>query len=365
MRAGRRLCCETVSFDIGPPTLATTPTIDSPRLTQSATGFALRSGCAAAACLVLSEGFHLAHADLAVWTTHMVMSQFAFTSFQKGVERVAGRGLGIVAGLVLLALFRNSVYLGFAFECLALLVFFYVYFCNRLAYTFLNAGLYLAVIMQVGRAEPLAAAPEGGQMFLAIVVGVVVADLVSWFSGAERDLSIQTGGEPFFPIDRGRLGQCVVLVVTVALSQLIVAYFDLPANATLVSVMMLTIVPDLHQLLRKGELRMLGALLAMAYAFGSFVLLVRLQHFPLLVALLFVGSYLATYLARAGGDWAYAGVQMGLVLPMILVVPAREFGTMTAAIARLQGVVIALGCAIFVGAIVAAFARTALAATRK
>ena len=53
------------------------------------------------------------------------------------------------------------MYLGFAFECLALLVFFYVYFCNRLAYTFLNAGLYLAVIMQIGRGEPLAAAPEG------------------------------------------------------------------------------------------------------------------------------------------------------------------------------------------------------------
>ena len=136
-------------------------------------------------------------------------------------------------------------------------------------------------------------------MFLAIVVGVVVADLVSWFSGAERDLSIQTGGDPFFPLDRGRLGQCLVLVVTVALSQMIVTYFDLPASATLVSVMVLTVVPDLHQLLRKGELRVLGVLLAMAYAFCSFVLLVRLQHFPLLVVLLFVGSYLATYLARS------------------------------------------------------------------
>ncbi len=62
----------------------------------------------------------------------------------KGRERAAGRGLGIVGGLVLLVVFRNTLYLGFVFECLALLVFFYVFFCNRLAYTFLNAGLYLA-----------------------------------------------------------------------------------------------------------------------------------------------------------------------------------------------------------------------------
>jgi hypothetical protein len=129
--------------------------------------------------------------------------------------------------------------------------------------------------------------------------------------------------------------------------------------------MVLTVVPDLHQLLRKGELRVLGVLLAMAYAFCSFVLLVRLQHFPLLVVLLFVGSYLATYLARAGGDWAYAGVQMGLVLPMILVVPPREFGTMTAAIARLEGVVIALACALLVGSIVAASSRRTPATAQK
>jgi len=339
--------------------LATIPTIGTPPITKNATTSALRSGCAAAVCLVLAEGLHMAHADLAVWTTHMVMTQLAFTSFQKGVERIAGRALGIVVALVLLTVFRNAMHLGFAFECLALLVFFYVYFSNRLAYTFLNAGLYLAVIMQIGRADPYAAAPEGGRMFLAIIVGVVVADLVCWFSGAERDLTIQTSGAPFFPLDRGRLGQCVMLVVTVAISQLFVEYFALPASATLVSVMVLTVVPDLHQMLRKGGLRVLGVLLAMAYAFCSFVLLVRLQHFPLLVVLLFVGSYLATYLAEAGGDWAYMGVQMGLVLPMILVVPSHEFGTMTTALARLEGVVIAMACALLVGMVVAAFSRAA------
>jgi hypothetical protein len=148
---------------------------------------------------------------------------------------VVGRGLGILVGLMLLTLFRNTTYLGFVFECLALMVFFYVYFSDRLAYTFLNAGLYVAVIMHIGRATPGAAAPQGTQMFIAVVVGVVVADLVNWFSGAERDLSIRTSGNRFFPIDRGRLGRCFTLTATVALSQFMVTYFDLPIDATLVS----------------------------------------------------------------------------------------------------------------------------------
>jgi hypothetical protein len=150
-----------------------------------------------------------------------------------------------------------------------------------------------------------------------------------------------------------------VLTATVALAQMMVTFFALPMDATLVSVMMLTIAPDLHALLWKGELRLLGALMAMAYALLSFVILIQLPHFPLFVGLLFLGSYLATYLARTGGDWSYAGVQMGLVLPMILVVPARDFGSMVTGVERLEGVVIAVVCALVVSSIAAAISRGA------
>jgi uncharacterized membrane protein YccC len=338
--------------------LATTPNIALLPHQQSVAGFALRAAAAAALTLIVGEWFHMAHTNLAVWTTHMVMNQVTFTSFQKGAERILGRGLGIVVGLVLLTLFRNVMYLGFVFECLAVLVFFYVYFCNRLAYTFLNAGLYVAVIMHIGRSDPAAATPEGLNLFMAIVVGVIMADLVSWFSGAERDLSIQAGGEPLFPVNREHLNHSMSLVATVALSQLMVTYFALPMDATLISVMLLTVVPDFHSLLLKGELRLLGAVLAIAYAFFSYLILIRLPHFPLLVVLLFLGSYLASYLTRISDDWSYAGLQMGLVLPMILVVPARDFGSLKAGFERLEGVAIALVCAIIVTSIEIAFSRS-------
>src|SRR6516225_2743734 len=123
-------------------------------------GLALRGALAAAVCLPLAEWWHVEHANLAVWTTHMVTAQYPFTAFQKGVERVLGRGLGILVGLVLLTLFGNAPVLAFALKLLAILVFFYVYFSGRLAYTFLNAGFYLAAIVSIGVANPSAAFPQ-------------------------------------------------------------------------------------------------------------------------------------------------------------------------------------------------------------
>src|SRR5262245_55630518 len=207
---------------------------------RSTFSLALRGALAAAACLALAEWWHLEHANLAVWTTHMVTAQYPFTAFQKGVERVLGRGLGILVGLVLLTLCRNAPGLVLTLKLLAMLAFFYVYFAGRLAYTFLNAGLYLAVIISIGAANPSAALPEGKALFLAIVLGVAVADLVMWLTGAERDLRIRAGGEPLLPLHHGRLNHSLQLVVTVALTQLVTSYLNLPTQAAVVSVMVLT-----------------------------------------------------------------------------------------------------------------------------
>jgi uncharacterized membrane protein YccC len=314
-----------------------------------AIGLALRGALAAAVCLVLAEWWHVEHANLAVWTTHMVTAQYPFTAFQKGGERVLGRGLGILVGLVLLTLFGNAPVLALLLKLLAMLVFFYVYFAGRLAYTFLNAGLYLAVITNIGAANPSAALPQGKALFLAILKGVVVADLVMWLTAAEQDLHIRAGGEPVLPLHHGRLGHSLQLVVTVALTQLVTGLLNLPTEAALVSVMLLTITPDIQSLLRKGELRLFGAVLGTAWALLSFLLL---------EALLFLGMFLAAYLARASRAYSYAGLQMGLVLPMVLIGPPRAFGSLQAAVGRLEGIAAALVVSVLVGGFWTSFGRS-------
>jgi uncharacterized membrane protein YccC len=113
--------------------------------------------------------------------------------------------------------------------------------------------------------------------------------------------------------------------------------------------MLLTVAPHLQALLLKGELRIAGALLAAAWAFGMFLLLGSLQSFFLLAGLLFLGQFLAAYLTRMGGQYSYAGLQMGLVLPMLVVAPPSEFGSLTAAVQRLEGIGIALSASLLVG----------------
>jgi hypothetical protein len=113
--------------------------------------------------------------------------------------------------------------------------------------------------------------------------------------------------------------------------------------------MLLTITPDMQSLLVKGELRVEGAFLASAFAVLTFFLLALEPYFSLLVIMLFLGVFLATYLTRTGGPYSYAGLQMGLVLPMLVVAPPTEFGSLASAIGRLQGILLSIATSLLVG----------------
>jgi hypothetical protein len=49
------------------------------------------------------------------------------------------------------------------------------------------------------------------------------------------------------------------------------------------------------------------------------------------------------------GKYGYAGLQMGLVLPMVIVAKPSEFGSVTPAVERLGGILLGLGASIVVG----------------
>jgi uncharacterized membrane protein YccC len=316
--------------------------------TRDATGHALLTATATVVCLALAETFGLEHGNLAVWTTFMVMAQYAFTRFQKGLERVVGRGLGILAGLVLTTWFHDTSLLTLALIALLLTIFFYLYFAGRLAYTFLNAGLYVVAMFQIGHANPASAVPQAEGLFAAVVLGVVVADAVTWLFGAEREIGIHFGGAPLWPVRGDWLSQSLMLAVTVLLTLLGAHALDLPPEKTAISVMVLTVSPHLQALILKGQLRIVGLLLATAWGLGIFLVVGLLPHFPLLAGLLFLGQFVADYLTQTTGKYAYAGLQMGLVLPMVVVAPPAEFGRITPAIQRLEGVLLGLVASIVV-----------------
>jgi hypothetical protein len=273
-----------------------------------------------------------------VWTTYLVMAQYAFTPFQKGIERVVGRGLGILAGLVLTTWFHDTALLTLVLIAALLTTCFYLYFAGRLAYTFLQAGLYLVATFEIGHANPASAARAAEGLFAAIVFGVVVADVVTWLFGAERDLGIRFGEAALWPLRGDWLSQSLMLAVTVLLVLLGAHALGLPPDKAAISVMLLTVTPHVQALILKGELRIAGLLLATAWGLGMFLAVGLLPHLPLLAGLLFLGQFLAAYLTRTAGKYSYAGLQMGLVLPMVVVAPPAEFGSFAPAIQRLGGI---------------------------
>jgi uncharacterized membrane protein YccC len=293
-------------------------------------------------CLLLAELFGLEHANLAVWSTYLVLDQYSFTRFQKGLERVMGRGLGILAGLVLTTWFHDTPLLTVVLIAILLTCNFYLYFAGRLAYTFLQAGLYVVAMFEIGHANPASAVSAAVGLFTAIVLGVVVATLVTWLAGAERDLAIRLGETPLWPLRGDWLSQSLMLAVTVLLTLLAAHALGLPPEKTAISVMLLTVTPHVQAMILKGELRLAGAFLALIWALATFVLVGLLPHLLLLAGLLFLGQFTAAHLTRTSGKYAYAGVQMGIVLPMLVVAPPAEFGTFTPAVQRLEGILLGL-----------------------
>jgi hypothetical protein len=179
----------------------------------------------------------------------------------------------------------------------------------------------------------------------------VVADLVTWLAGAEHDLGIQLGDAPLWPVRGAWLNQSLMLVVTVLLTLLGAHALGLPAENAAISVMVLTVSPHLQALILKGELRIAGLLLALVWALATFLLVGLLPYLPLLAGLLFLGQFVATYLTRTAGKYSYAGLQMGLVLPMVVVAPPSGFGSVTPAVQRLEGIVMGLAASILVAGV--------------
>jgi uncharacterized membrane protein YccC len=315
---------------------------------RDATFHALLTGIASVVCLVLAEVLHLKHNDLAVWTTFLVMAQYTFTSFQKGVERVVGRGVGIFAGLVLTNWFNEVPLATFAVIGVLLTACFYIYFSGRLAYTFLQAGLYLVAVFQIGHSDPTSALGEAEELFGAVVLGVAVADVINWLAGVEGDVSIDLGTAPLFPIRAEWINQSLMLSVTVLVTLVVAHAIDLPPSQSAISVLLLTITPHLQALIQKGELRIAGLALAVVWGVVTFALIGLLPYFPLFAALIFFAQFVATYLTLTAGDYAYAGQQMGLVVPMITVAEPTDFGSFSVAVQRLEGILLGLAASVAV-----------------
>jgi uncharacterized membrane protein YccC len=303
----------------------------------------LRIAVASTICLVVTEWLHLQQAALSVYTAALVMASFPVSSFQKGLERFVGRSLGVGYGLVLVlfclhrpALFLTLMMVGQVAGC-------YVSLSGRLGYAALMAAIFTGVVAAIGLTEPQTAVPYGRAVIPQLLLGEMVALVVNLVTGAERGLVIQVVGSPLWPLRRDWLNTAAMLSVAQVVVLLATVWLKLPATATMVSAVIIGIAPSSGQtMFNKAMQRSLGAVLGGGYAFASIVLLVRLPHFVLLLALVFVGMFLAAYFSKASKDNSYAFLQMSLVVPMVLIESGGGLGSVTTVLQRLVGVAVGL-----------------------
>jgi hypothetical protein len=239
----------------------------------------------------------------------------------------AGRGAGILLGTLLVSLLGEQKLLALGLEVAGLLAFFYAHFCGRLAYTYQNAGLYLQAMLQLGDGDPSAAWVNGGWMFLAIVVGVAVADLVSWLTIAERDLSIVPGEGSLLPVRAEPLARAAQVTATMLLAQYAFFALDMLPDANTYTLFLMSVIPDYPRMRERTGYYVGGILAGVAYAVPSLLLLNRVLHLPMLVALVALGEFVASYLAQSKGNVRFVGVEMGMIFPLMLVLPLEKVQT--------------------------------------
>jgi uncharacterized membrane protein YccC len=309
---------------------------------EAAVGLGLRVAVASASALILAELFRLPDAALAVYTAHVVMAHFTYTSFQQGVERLAGRTLGIGVGLVLITLFIGSEVPYLAGLVLGLFVFSYVFAAGRLGYSALNAALFLGFMGHIGMVDPASGPALAGSIVTQLVLGTGLAFLVNALTRVELTATIVTGTGPLWPPRRGWLSKAVRLTVTETLAILLVLWTALPPIPTIISAALLATTPDGQALRKKALERGAAVFLGGGYALAAIVLLTRMPSFPLFVLLVFLGMFLAAYFVRTLPERFYIPYQAGLVLPMVLVGPPGELGSLLPALQRLGGIVAGL-----------------------
>jgi hypothetical protein len=175
-----------------------------------------------------------------------------------------------------------------------------------------------------------------------IIIGVGVAFLVNWVWGEERAWGIATKGDPLWPLRPDWLSRAAMIATSQMGALLATLLLDLPAITTTISAAILSTAGDWRAIEFKALQRTLGAVFGSAYALLAMTILYLMPRFELLLALTFLGMFLAAYFTRALSTWSYVALQAGLVLPMVLIGSNDSIGSLSAAWGRLQGVAIAL-----------------------
>jgi uncharacterized membrane protein YccC len=124
----------------------------------------------------------------------------------------------------------------------------------------------------------------------------------------------------FNPTSAKKAFRATVCIIALALGLI---YMDLPGGAqVLIAALIVGGQANLGKSLLKWRLRLLGVVTGAVYGFSAMVIVSFFPHFPVMLCLLLIGVFIGSYVAMGDDRYSYAGLQMALVCPLVLVYEA-------------------------------------------
>lgn len=314
---------------------------------RAAVAAGLRSATAGSICLIVSEWLHLDNGYLSVFTAHVANLQFANSPFQKVVERLTGRLLGIFYCTLVVVYFRDMAWLCLALLVAALLPVWYVQGSGTFAYGTFLAGIFMVQTAATSLTSPPAAAIHTfHSMAVQMLLGALVLEAINFGTGAEKSLAIKPGGEPLLPLRPEWLSRAFMIIATTFAAVLVAWQADFPIGPTAVSAIILAASPSPAELEKKGLQRALAVVITSAYSVVVLMVLTRVPGLGLLVLFLFLALFVGSYIAQTSTRFSYVGLQAGLVAPMVLIVSPAEVADLRKAFQRMLGILAGFALAI-------------------
>jgi hypothetical protein len=205
------------------------------------------------------------------------------------------------------------------------------------------AALFIGVMGSMGITTPGSAFRYAWFSILQLLLGELLAFVVNYVSGAERTVSLQIQGESLLPLRISWINTSAMLATGQLATMFATLFLELPVTPTMISAMIIGITPgDALAQWKKAWQRALGAVLGGGFALVVIVLLAHKPSLLLLIVLVFFGMFLASYLTKVSQANAYAYLQMGMVVPMVLIDAQGDIGSISKAVDRLVGVAVGL-----------------------
>ena len=152
-----------------------------------------------------------------------------------------------------------------------------------------------------------------------------------------------------FQFNKDNVKHSFKVIIVTFLVLIATLYFNLSAGVqALITALLIAAQANLGQATLKERLRFIAVIIAGLYGLVSLIIISLSPHFPVFLALITLGLFIGSYITTGSERVSYAGLQTGIVLPLVMLTSNGPPLTLSIATERFVGVIVGGGIALVV-----------------